>query len=317
MAWLAVAIHVSCAAAAGAFILARRRRRLGTRWTAAETALAVVYAASMLALTSGPVLIDFTKAYHYAGRAIVSDPATLYDCTRAQCYVNLPAIALLFVPFGLMEPYTAGVVFSLIGLAALAIAVRHLTRDAHADIVLWLIALSGPLYYSIRIGNTTHFLLIALILAFDRLAIGREPLAGGLLAAAALIKPPLALFLPYLLLRRRYGAALTMAAVAAAVVGLSMALYGIDLHRFWLREFVIGHGGSPVGAYNVQSVNGFLAHLATRGHLRDWYPIPMGPAFAPQAWSLPPPSCSASRWCAGVPAAPARPARGMRNCHSS
>ena len=230
MAWLAVAIHVSCAAAAGAFILARRRRRLGTRWTAAETALALVYATSMLALTSGPVLIDFTKAYYYAGRAIVSDPATLYDCTRAQCYVNLPAIALLFVPFGLMEPYTAGVVFSLIGLAALAVAVRHLTRDAHADIVLWLIALSGPLYYSIRIGNTTHFLLIALILAFDRLAIGREPLAGGLLAAAALIKPPLALFLPYLLLRRRYGAALTMATVAAAVVALSMALYGIDLH---------------------------------------------------------------------------------------
>ena len=279
MAWLAVAIHVSCAAAAGAFILARRRRRLGTRWTAAETVLAVVYAASMLALTSGPVLIDFTKAYHYAGRAIVSDPATLYDCTRAQCYVNLPAIALLFAPYGLMEPYTAGVVFSLIGLAALAVAVRHLTRDAHADIVLWLIALSGPLYYSIRIGNTTHFLLIALIVAFDRLAIGRERLAGGLLAAAALIKPPLALFLPYLLLRRRYGAALTMAAVVAAVVGLSIALYGIDLHLFWLRSFVIGHGGSPVGAYNVQSVNGFLAHLATRGHLRDWYPIPMGAGF--------------------------------------
>ena len=250
-----------------------------TRWTAAETVLAVFCAASMLALTSGPVLIDFTKAYHYAGRAIVSDPATLYDCSRAQCYVNLPAIALLFVPFGLMEPYTAGVVFSLIGLAALAVAVRHLTRDAHPDIVLWLIVLSGPLYYSIRIGNTTHILLIALIVAFDRLAIGRDRLAGVLLAAAALIKPPLALFLPYLLLRRRSAAALTMAGVAAAVVALSVALYGIDLHGFWLREFVIGHGGSPVGAYNVQSVNGFLAHLLTRGHLRDWYPIPMGAAF--------------------------------------
>ena len=286
MDWLAVAIHASCAAAAGAFILVRTRHHLGMRWTGAETALAVLYAVSMLALTSGPVLIDFTKAYHYAGQAIVRDPATLYDCTRAQCYVNLPAIALLFVPFGLMEPSTAGVVFSLIGLVALGAAVRHLTRDAHADIVLWMIVLSGPLYYSIRIGNTTHFLLIALIVSFDRLAVGRERLAGWLLAAAALIKPPLALFLPYLFLRRRYRAALTMAAVAAAVTGLSVALYGIDLHLFWLREFVIGHGGSPVGAYNVQSVNGFLAHLLTRGHLRDWYPIPMGPGFRAASLAL-------------------------------
>ena len=286
MDWLAVAIHTSSAAAAIAFIVARRRGRLRGRWTVAESVLAVVYAAAMIALTSGPVLIDFIKAYHYAGRAIVSDPATLYDCTRAQCYVNLPAIALLFVPFGLMEPYAAGVVFSLIGLAALAAAMRRLTRDANPDVILWLIVLSGPLYYSIRIGNTTHFLLIALIVAFDRLANRRDRLAGTLLGAAALIKPPLALFLVYLLLRRRVAAAWTMAVVGAAVVAVSVVLYGIDLHRYWLTEFVIGHGGSPIGAYNVQSVNGFLAHLLTRGHLRDWYPIPMGAGFRAASLTL-------------------------------
>jgi len=286
MDWLAVAIHASSTAAAIAFIVARRRGRIHGRWTAAESGLAVVYAAAMLALTSGPVLIDFIKAYHYAGRAIVSDPATLYDCTRAQCYVNLPAIALLFVPFGLMEPSAAGVLFSLIGLAALAAAMHRLTRDANPDVVLWLIVLSGPLYYSIRIGNTTHFLLIALIVAFDRLANRRDRLAGMLLGAAALIKPPLALFLVYLLLRRRVAAAWTMAVVGAAVVAMSVMLYGIDLHRYWLTEFVIGHGGSPIGAYNVQSVNGFLAHLLTRGHLRDWYPIPMGAGFRAASLTL-------------------------------
>jgi hypothetical protein len=279
MDWLAVAIHACSAAAAVAFVVARRRGRLRGAWTAGESAVALACAAAMLALTSGPVLIDFIKAYHYAGRAIVSDPATLYDCARAQCYVNLPAIALLFVPFGWMEPYTAGAIFSLIGLAALVPAIRALARDANRDMIVWLFVLSGPLYYSIRIGNTTHLLLIVLMVAFARLAHGRERLAGVLLAGAALIKPPLALFLIYLPLRRRYAAALAMAAVAAAVVGLSVALYGVDLHRFWLREFVIGHGGSPVAAYNVQSVNGFLAHLLTRGHLRDWYPIPMGVVF--------------------------------------
>jgi hypothetical protein len=279
MDWLAVAIHTACAAAAAACVVARRRGRLAGAWTPAETAIALVCAAAMLALTSGPVLIDFVKAYHYAGRAIVSDPATIYDCTRAQCYVNLPVLAWLFAPFGPFDPYTSGVVFSLLGLAAVAEAGRRLARHANPDIVIWLIVLSGPLYYSIRIGNTTHILLLVLLIAFDRLALGRERLAGALLGAAALIKPPLALLLPYLVLRQRYAAALTMGSVAAGVVALSLAMYGLPLHLFWVREFVIGHGASPVAAYNVQSVNGFLAHLMTRGHLRDWYPIPMGGAF--------------------------------------
>jgi hypothetical protein len=104
-------------------------------------------------------------------------------------------------------------------------------------------------------------------------------MAGALLAGSALLKPPLALFLPYFLVRRNYRAAIVMAACAAFAVGASIALFGIELHRFWFREFVLQQGSGPIGAYNVQSVNGFLAHLLTRGHLRDWYPIRVGPRF--------------------------------------
>src|SRR5215211_6610641 len=138
MDWLAVAIHAACTAAAAAFIVARRRGPQTGAWTAAETAIALACAAAMLSLTSGPVLIDFVKAYHYAGQAIVTDPAALYACTRAQCYVNLPIIAWLFVPFGYLEPYTSGVIFSLVAAAALIAAVRRLTGNANADIVVWL-----------------------------------------------------------------------------------------------------------------------------------------------------------------------------------
>ena len=287
MDWLAVAIHASSAAAAIAFIVARRRGRIRGRWTVAESGLAVVYAAAMLALTSGPVLIDFIKAYHYAGRAIVSDPATLYDCTRAQCYVNLPAIALLFVPFGLMEPYAAGVLFSLIGHggAGRGDAPPDPRRESR----------HGPLVDRAQRAallldpHRQHDALPA-----DRLdrrirQTGEPPRSARPARCSAprrLIKPPLALFLVYLLLRRRVAAAWTMAAVGAAVVAVSVMLYGIDLHRYWLTEFVIGHGGSPIGAYNVQSVNGFLAHLLTRGHLRDWYPIPMGAGFRAASLTL-------------------------------
>ena len=273
--WLAYGIH----AVTAIIVVAVRWRRPAAPWTTGETAIGVVCAAVLLALTSGPIFIDFTKAYHYAGQVIVSDPGALYKCTRAQCYVNLPIVAWLFVPFGPLGPHVAGVIFSIIAAAALVPAARFLARDAPLPLVVWLLLLNGPLSYSVRIGNTTHVLLIVLIVAFEGLARGRDTLAGVLLAAAALLKPPLALFLPYLLLRGQRRAAVVMAAFAAAAIGLSIAVYGLDLHLFWFREFVVGHGGSPIGAYNVQSVNGFLAHLLTRGHLRDWFPIPMGAGF--------------------------------------
>ena len=71
-----------------------------------------------------------------------------------------------------------------------------------------------------------------------------------------------------------------MAAYAACAVGASIAWFGVDLHRFWFREFVLNQGARPIAAYNVQSVNGFLAHLLARGHLRDWYPIDAGARFS-------------------------------------
>jgi hypothetical protein len=104
-------------------------------------------------------------------------------------------------------------------------------------------------------------------------------LAGVLLAALALLKPPLALFLPYFVVRRDFRAAIVMGSSAAIAVAVSIALFGVELHRFWFREFVLQQGSGPIGAYNVQSVNGFLAHLLTRGHLRDWYPIEVGLRF--------------------------------------
>lgn len=278
-AWLAYLVHFLGTAAAVFFISWRRRRGLGDRLSAAEGTAAAVIAGLLLFLTSGPLFIDFIKAYHHAGRAIVTAPATLYDCTRAQCFVNIPIVALLFTPFAAFDPLTGAVLFTAAGLVALGAALRRLTLGAPAEAVWWLMLLSGPLYYSVRLGNVTHFLLVLFIAAFAAVARGRDPSAGMLLAAAALIKPPMAIFLPYLLLRRRFGAALWMGASAGAAVAVSIGLFGLALHRYWFHEFVIVHGSEALGAYNVQSAGGFLAHLLTRGHLNDWYPIQVGGPF--------------------------------------
>ncbi|HET6955093.1 MAG TPA: glycosyltransferase family 87 protein [Vicinamibacterales bacterium] len=280
-AWIAYLVHASAAAIAYGIFTVRRRSGDERALKVFEIATAVVLAGALLALTSGPILIDFYKAYLYAGNAVLSQPSTLYDCNRGQCFVNLPIVALLFAPLAPLDPSIAGVAFSAAGAALLVAAVRRMARGRSADTIVWMALLSGPIYYSVRIGNTTHMLLLPLLMAFGRLADGSGAGgAGAILAALSLLKPPLALFLPYLVLRRHFRAAVAMSACAACIVAASIAWFGIDLHAFWFREFVINQGSRPIAAYNVQSVNGFLAHLLTRGHLRDWYPIDAGPRFS-------------------------------------
>ncbi len=285
-AWLAYLVHTACTVLAVFAVRRRQRAGGGHRLSTPEIAAAAATAVALLLLTSGPIFIDFIKAYHHAGRAILTNPAALYDCTRAQCFVNVPIVALLFTPFGPFDPFTGAVLFSIAGILAVGLALRRLTSDAPADIVLWVVLLSGPLYYSVRLGNTTHFLLILFVVAFEAVARGRERTAGALLAGAALLKPPLAIFLPYFLLRRRRAAAASMAAWAAVAILLSVALFGTALHRYWFHEFVVVHGSEAVGAYNAQSAGGFLAHLLTRGHLRDWYPIPVDLTFRLLRWTM-------------------------------
>ena len=278
-AWVAYLVHAAAAAAAAGLVVARRRGGDGLTLRVFEIATAVSVACALLALTSGPVFIDLDKAYLYAGRVALTEPSRLYECTRGQCFVNIPIVALLFAPLAPLNPSVAGLLFSIAGALLLLAAVRRMARGTAADVIAWTAILSGPIYYSVRIGNTTHMLLLPLMVAFDRLAAGSQAIAGMILAGASLLKPPLALFLPYFLLRRQVRAAVVMAACAACAVAASIALFGVDLHVFWFREFVLRQGSRPIAAYNVQSVNGFLGHLLTRGHLRDWYPIDAGLRF--------------------------------------
>ena len=278
-AWVAYVVHAAAALVAAGLVVARRRGRDGSTLRVFEIATAVSVACALLALTSGPVFIDFDKAYLYAGRVALTEPSRLYECTRGQCFVNIPIVALLFAPLAALNPTVAGILFSIAGALLLLAAVRRMARGEAADVIAWTAILSGPIYYSVRIGNTTHMLLLPLMVAFDRLAAGSQTMAGMILAGASLLKPPLALFLPYFLLRRQVRAAVVMAACAACAVAASIAVFGVDLHWFWFREFVLRQGSRPIAAYNVQSVNGFLGHLLTRGHLRDWYPIDVGLRF--------------------------------------
>lgn len=229
---------------------------------------------------------DFDKAYYPAGRLVLSDTARLYDCIHRDglCYVNIPIVAAMFTPISVLPLDTAHLVINVIGGAAIVLATWWLIVLTDATgwrryAIVALVVLNGPLSYSVRLGNMTHVVLAMMVMAVLWLLRERDARAGTMLALCAIIKPPLLIWLPYFVIRGRWRAAAGMVGCLLAMVGASVALFGVELHALFLQKFIFGQSAQPIGAYNVQSINGFLVRLTTSGGLVNWQPVAVGPGF--------------------------------------
>jgi hypothetical protein len=202
----------------------------------------------------------------------------------------MPVVAYIFAPLALMTMPVAMAIFTIIGLIAIILAWKLLADLAQLDLTeRWLLALlfaaNGPLQYSVREGNTSHFILLALVAGLAFLRAGRPGLAGVVLGAAAIIKPPLLLFGLFFALRRdgRGLAAFIMVCVAAAAA--SVVLFGWADNLHWLDVCVLQFSHRWLAAFNVQSIPAFLFRFeANPALLLDWnaYAPPAGLALPAQ-----------------------------------
>jgi Glycosyltransferase family 87 len=226
-------------------------------------------------------LWDF-RAYYEAGQTILTNPANLYNDPKlvVNGFVNLPIIAYLFAPFAVVNQRVAEAIF--LGLSLLSVvgfgfyALRSLAiTDWKRAVFVVLIITSHPLFNSLRFGNTTHFVLLLLLFAFLAIQAKREVQAGILLAVAMLIKIPL-LFLGLFLFKRYWKAAIAYSLTILSVVGLSIAVCGVELNKIWFERCILAFSGKAIPAYNVQSVSGFLNRMTTTIPLNipeSWVPV--------------------------------------------
>ncbi len=227
-------------------------------------------------------LSDFHKAYYPAGDAILHDRAHLYTkINPVTGYVNIPIVALLFVPLSQLTRHSADAVMTAIDLivalgAFAGLAAVSRLRGPRLALLGALFLANGPLYYSVREGNLTHFTLLLTVGALWCIDTKRGGLLGVLLATAAILKPPMILLAVPFLLRRTPRFLTGLAVTLAAVAVVSVVIFGIDLHLTWYRDTVAPYSRHPLGAYNVQSVDGFLARLFVGDHLTDWSVIESG-----------------------------------------
>lgn len=226
----------------------------------------------------GSLFEDFYSAYYPAAEQLWMKGARSGWPLHPE-FVNIPLIGYLFLPFVLIGKPTAGWMFLLAGIMAIIASGVLLIRSGGFERVpiAALVALglaNGPLVYSLKEGNATHLVLLAMTAALFLWKGGRELMAGTLLAVCGLIKPPLMLFGIYLVFRRKWTMVAAGAITVVVVFGVSIALHGFDTHIGWYTSSIEPFLGQVIPAHNVQSLDAFMMRLYTGSErLHHWQPM--------------------------------------------
>lgn len=264
--------------ALGIGLLSLKRPLLG-RWSlhiAAFTVLSMIMTYFMWNVSiPNTYYVDWFKAYHVAGQFILSGGKVGEELLYKDLgFVNLPIVAFICAPLASLEMSQIGNVLVVSAISFVVGAVLILAREykfnAHAmRYVIWLLIASGPLYYSVRLGNVTHFLFLLFIICM--LTYKSNPLlAGAVSAVCAIIKPPFLLLGVFIVFRKWWGMVVGFWLTVFLVTACSLFLFGLDLHVIWYQEVIARYSGTAIGAYNVQSINGFVAHLRGDNLLYSW-----------------------------------------------
>ena len=229
---------------------------------------------------------DFIDAYYPAGVAAAHGDAAALSAARGHGvfgFVNLPIVAYLFAPFGLLGPDAAALVFTALGVGLSVASWLLLVRLAGLQArERWLLAFlfiaDGPLLNSLMLGNTSQVVLLSLIGGLALIRSNRSA-AGALLAATAVLKPPLMLFGLFFLLRRDVRGLAGFVVTGAAIAAASLAVFGWDANLQWFETRVAPFGHDWVPAINMQSIYAFVSRLSLGpAVLSTWQAYPSTPA---------------------------------------
>lgn len=198
---------------------------------------------------TGTVGSDFL-AFWGAGRLLVTGPAArVYDLAAEHAaqmaagtgqmvaYVNPPPYLFLAAPLGLMPYAVAWVVWALAGWALWFLVARRALPDAGAAGALVVLAFPGAYLAASHAQNgfITGAILIAAVLTLRR-----SQALSGTLFGLLVIKPHLALLVPFWLAAgRKWTAILTAAASAVALCLASLAVFGLETWRAYPQSFEV------------------------------------------------------------------------------
>jgi hypothetical protein len=190
-------------------------------------------------------MVDFGVYRLAASRALSTQPLYRPDDGHYQ-FKYLPTFALAMAPFALVEEDTAKAMWFAFSIGLLIAFVRWSVRALPERrrperVVMWLTVLLMAKFYAheVTLGQTNILLGALLVAALLAAQVDLPRVAGGLIAAAAFVKPYALLLLPWLAVSHGASAALAGVLVLGAGLLLPAAAYGwqgnLDLLAAWYR----------------------------------------------------------------------------------
>src|SRR5688572_21173798 len=180
---------------------------------------------------------DFNSFYH-SGRAWLEGRDLYLDMPPgAVNNLNLPATTLLFVPFALLSQPAAFILWTALGLAAVALVV-HLVSSARPEAsplaLAGILLISGASPLAWKLGQMTWLMLALVTIGWKADRDGRPLLLGTTIGAVVYLKPFLAPLVLYLLWRREWRAVSVALATALLLVIAGFVAGGVQAHVSWL-----------------------------------------------------------------------------------
>ena len=244
----------------------------------------------MVLLRGEPEALYFTDLY--TGLTTARFPESRYAQIAAEAgildssyYIYPPWVGVLYAPLTFLSPYRALLVTYVLGWLMTGLALALLAKEipqkgwAAAAAAGALLIVSTPFGQAIRAGQASIPVLLLVVLFGRGLWRRREVEAGIWLALATGIKLFPVLFVPYLVITRRWRALASFAAAGAALLAFSVAVAGVDAHvRFYhLMQVYMGYSTTLVSN---QSITGFLFRLADATSPRVWSVLAIPPGVA-------------------------------------
>jgi hypothetical protein len=209
---------------------------------------------------------DFTTGYYAAADTVWHKGSqALWPLTEQGWLVNLPIVAWVFAPFAWLGPRGAILTFAALGVLVIGITLLMTARACPPrlrPLLFLLFAVNGPLWYSLLIGNSTHFILFFLVSSLALWKQRRLAAAGILLGICTVIKPMILLLVAYFAWRRNWRVAFAAISVVVTALLATVAVFGIQYFIGWYQHDVTPFAGRPMGAHNVQSFEAFLLRLS-------------------------------------------------------
>jgi hypothetical protein len=214
---------------------------VNTRSVRLGIAALLVVAAVGFGLRARGQMYDFGVYLTAGGRVVAGENLYRVEDGHWQ-YKYLPAFAFVIAPLSLLPPVAARAVWFSLSLGLLiwfvTVSLRLLPDQRRSTrFLVWMLILAMGKFYirEIGLGQTNILLALLAMLALDAGRRGQERSVGLLLAAATAVKPYAILFWPWLVARRRFGAAAWFVAGLVIVVLFPALRYGFSGNLDLLR----------------------------------------------------------------------------------